>query len=355
MHSLLERKQRLLQESPPPRAREAARLMGISEAEYVALSCPATVTALDATQIADLLSQLHQLGEVMVLSRNDTAVMEHYGIYANPKLRHGSVMILNNPDIDLRLRLGQFKWAFAVNENSRLSLQFFNHGGRAIHKVYLTSKSDEQAYHALVARFATECCMPEPEAEQPLVPVVQKALSATERQRLTDEWNALQDAHQVNGLFKAHGVTRPQAYRLLDHGTEPLAQSSVKALLEAISEQKIPVLIFVPNGAVTQIHNGRLHKLLETGPWFNVLDKRFNFHLHLQGVKQAWIVEKPTDQGATRSVEWFDEADQPVAMLYLHSDSRSDSDMLAAWNRVLDNLEPVATIDNLQRFAEGGA
>ncbi|WP_319558295.1 ChuX/HutX family heme-like substrate-binding protein [Thiomicrorhabdus sp.] len=339
MHSLLEKKQNLLAEKQPPRAREAARRLGVSEAEYVALSCPGSATALDALSFSELLLELHRLGEVMVLTRNDTAVMEHYGVYANPQLRHGSVAILNNPDIDLRLRLGQFKWAFAVNENSRLSLQFFDRHGSAVHKIYLTSKSDSQVFSTLLNRFKTECFMPEPEPSVRQFASEEIRLSSEQRRELLTDWQAIDNAHQVNGLLKKHAVTRPQIYQLLEEGAEQLALGSVKALMKSISERKIPVLIFVPNGVVTQIHNGRLHKLVETGPWFNVLDKRFNFHLNLQGVKQAWIVEKPTEQGVTRSVEWFDDGHNPVAMLYLHSDCRADRQMTDAWENALSALE----------------
>lgn len=48
--------------------------------------------------------------------------------------------------------------------------------------------------------------------------------------------------------------------------------------------------MFVPNSSATQIHNGTVHKLMEMGPWFNVLDPKFNLHANMSLISESWCI-----------------------------------------------------------------
>ena len=65
-------------------------------------------------------------------------------------------------------------------------------------------------------------------------------------------------------------------------------------------------MVFVGNEGCVQIYTGRVERLVETGPWFNVLDARFNLHLAEAQVVEAYVVVKPTVDGVVTSVECFD-------------------------------------------------
>src|SRR5699024_3218174 len=66
----------------------------------------------------------------------------------------GKVMgIVLGPDIDLRMFFRCWGSTWAVNDNGRRSIQFFDTGGTAIHKVFCTNESNVTAYHALVEKF----------------------------------------------------------------------------------------------------------------------------------------------------------------------------------------------------------
>ena len=129
--NLKQQKQELLAAEKPPRAREAAKQLYISEAEYVALSCGESVYALDCEFLVALIKQLHQIGEVMALTRNDAIVFEHHGVYSDPVIKQNYV-IINKPDLDLRLKISDWQYAFAVDEGGRQSFQFFDMDGLAI-------------------------------------------------------------------------------------------------------------------------------------------------------------------------------------------------------------------------------
>src|SRR5690606_15085530 len=100
----------------------------------------------------DIFKELGSLGRVMALTRNNWCVHERHGRYED--IRAGKTMgLVLGPDIDLRMFFGPWQYSWAVNDTGRLSVQFFDKEGQAIHKVYMTDESDVAAYHALVEKY----------------------------------------------------------------------------------------------------------------------------------------------------------------------------------------------------------
>ena len=94
---------------------------------------------------------------MLAITRNEDVVHERKGIYNNvsfPEPRAHGIGLVVNPDIDLRLFMSSWEFAFAVNENERRSLQFFDIYGGAVHKIYLTENSNKSEYYNLIERFA---------------------------------------------------------------------------------------------------------------------------------------------------------------------------------------------------------
>ncbi|KAG1391509.1 hypothetical protein G6F59_014874 [Rhizopus arrhizus] len=108
-----------------------------------------TATALHGTPQA-IFRELGTLGEVMALTRNDWCVHERHGEYLDIQA-DGPVGLVLGPDIDLRVFFTAWKSAWAVQQDGRHSLQFFDGAGVAVHKVYRTDATDAAAYDALVA------------------------------------------------------------------------------------------------------------------------------------------------------------------------------------------------------------
>lgn len=122
---------------PGLRIRDAADRLGVSEAELVATWQGDGVRRLQGPW-GDLVERLPEIGEVMVLTRNDHAVHEKVGRFGNVSVR-GPVGLVFNREVDLRLFLGRWAFGFAVAEEAqgetRHSLQFFDAAGTAVHKV----------------------------------------------------------------------------------------------------------------------------------------------------------------------------------------------------------------------------
>ena len=336
--ALQKQKKILLAEKKPPRAREAAKQLNISEAEFVALSCGDSCQQLNKDSFVEILQSLETVGEVMALTRNEAMVLESHGIYKDAVSRHGHI-IINTDEIDLRLRVSAWQYGFAVDENGRQSLQFFDEFGEATHKIYLTKKSDIDAYQKMVARHTNSDGFDDLNiVDKPAQETLETDI-AIDSVAFKKDWAELNDAHQVNGLLNKYNLTRPQAYRHLGDDVFMLRNNGLREMLEIASEKDIPILMFVPNHASTQIHNGTVNKLMEMGPWFNVLDPAFNLHANMNLISETWCVVKKTDDTATYSMEIFDENQLPLMMVYLHPSAKQDNDMQARWANTLKNLK----------------
>lgn len=75
----------LREENPKLRIRDAAEQLGTSEAQLLALGSGETSTRLRGDW-ADLLLELHRLGPLMGLTRNDHAVHERHGGYGTQRI-----------------------------------------------------------------------------------------------------------------------------------------------------------------------------------------------------------------------------------------------------------------------------
>src|SRR5690554_1309382 len=136
--SLKEQYESFSAENPKTRIRDAAQQLGVSEAELVATGDQNIALK---PEFQDILNEIQALGYVMALTRNDHAVHERKGIYTKATF-HGHIGLVVNPDIDLRLFMNAWHFGFAVHEDERQSLQFFDQDGEAVHKIYLTEQSD---------------------------------------------------------------------------------------------------------------------------------------------------------------------------------------------------------------------
>ena len=75
-------------------------------------------------------------------------------------------------------------------------------------------------------------------------------------------------------------------------------------------------MVFVSSRGCIEIHTGPVKTIRNMGSWINVLDPRFNLHLNQDGLAKAWVVRKPTEDGIVTSIEFFDEEDHLVMMIF---------------------------------------
>lgn len=311
-------------EHPKIRIREAARELKVSEAQLVATACGEETTQLSCADRENgwgaVLQRIPDLGRVMALTRNEHCVHERKGHYRDVGI-FGSMGSVVGPDIDLRFFLQHWRFAFAVREKAthgpRESLQFFDRTGAAVHKIYLQPESDRAAFESLAADFAHGDQRGVVEIEPAASPTQDPPDDQVDARAFAEGWRALQDTHEFFGLLKTHGLGRRQALRLIGpEFARPLSLCAGETLLRTASERAAPIMVFVANPGMIQIHTGAVQRIAPHGEWINVLDADFNLHLRQTAVSDAWAVRKPTAQGEVTSVELFEAGGGMIAQFF---------------------------------------
>lgn len=305
VNDLKEKWEALKAENPHIRIRNAAAQLEVSEAELLATSIGEGVTVLNP-DFQGILTEAEQLGKVMALTRNDECVHERKGTYLNGDFSSPHAQLFVGEDIDLRIFLNHWKFAFAVLEGEKKSLQFFGKDGLALHKIYLTKDSNEAAFDAILEKFRAEDQNQTLAFEAIAPKQTEKADSDIDVEGFKKAWTELKDTHDFFMMTRKYGVSRTQALRLAPEGfAKKIDNAKVVNILEDASEKNVPIMVFVGNRGIIQIHTGNVKKTLWHQQWFNVMDPDFNLHLDVTKIAEAWIVKKPTEDGEVTAIEVF--------------------------------------------------
>jgi len=334
MNAIVESYRTLRADQPRLRARDAARTLGISEAELVAAGCTGEVRRL-VPDFRGLLEALPSLGAVTVICRNEAAVHEKKGPFTPPEFGASGAIVHGGP-IDLRLFLGPWRHAFAQREPSgRRSLQIFDAQGVAVMKVYLDDEARYEAFDALVERFADR-------GDAPVVveppPARAACRDAVDVELLRRRWLAMRDTHEFFGMLRDVGVEREVALAVVGQDlSRELRPDVADALLRAAAERGLPIMVFAGNHGAINIHTGPVQRIVRMEHWLNVLDPDFNLHLDTRLVRRAFRVRKPTSDGTVTSIELFDEHGEAVVLFF--GERKPGIPELAAWRALVEELE----------------
>lgn len=321
--NLKARYESLKQEQPNIRIRNLAEQLDVSEGELLALSVGETATRL-VDEPQEILKSAYLLGEVMALTRNDDCVHERKGIYENAQFfEHGRMKqgLFVNPDIDLRLFMSQWQFCFAVNEETksgpRKSLQFFDKAGVAIHKIYLTTKSNEFEFDLLVKNFTAikQEQFINIEAYEPKA--ADKPDDEIDWDGFRNSWKKLKDTHDFFPMLKKFKVGREQGLRRVGNDLAyEVNNDASRQVLELARDKQCEIMVFVGNRGCIQIHTGTVNKLVEHENWYNVLDPMFNLHLSEDNVARSWVTKKPTEDGIVTALEVFDKNSELIVTFF---------------------------------------
>lgn len=329
---------------PKKRNRDLAQSLGLSEAQLLAVDLGHGVTAINPHPDA-IMPAASELGEVMALTRNESAVHERVGTYGEYHSGPHASMVVGK-EIDLRIFGKHWVYGYAVevetDKGVQRSLQVFDAAGDAVHKIFLREDSnldkwddvrrglevsESPASFEVAPRKATEAAKENP----------------AKRELLLREWDQMTDTHQFMRFTSKLGINRLGAYRMVE-GTpwvRRLAPEAVDGLLQATSAAGQDVIVFVGNPGNIQIHWGGMHNIRPMGPWLNVLDERFNLHLRGDHVAEVYAVDKPTKRGAAISLEAFDKDGMLIAQVFGQRHPKTND--LSTWMEIVGNLPSQST------------
>lgn len=339
---LKERWAELKENSPKMRIRNAAEELGVSEVELLATKVGNGVIRLKSDFKA-ILMKIESLGKVMALTRNNDVVHERKGVYLNGSFESPHVGLFVGADIDLRIFIACWTSAYAVSEESRgkmrHSIQFFANDGEAIHKIYLTDDSNEEAYHTLVKEFTDENQEERQAvtASRPKPPT--KADKDVELEKFREDWRNLQDTHDFFMMLRKYGLDRTQALRLAPEGNFAVKvdNNAARDMITKAADNQTPIMVFVGNKGMIQIHTGEVKKLLDHNEWFNVMDPDFNLHLKEPSIVESWVVRKPSVDGMVTALECYDKEGTQIIQLF--GKRKPGIPELEAWRDIVADVE----------------
>lgn len=326
------------QQNPKTRIRDAARALQVSEGQLVAACTGSTVLHLRNDYPA-LLQRMPGIGKVMVLTRNESCVIERKGVFeeVNTESRHVGVVV--GKDIDLRMFFSKWIYGFAVKDDEALgfknSLQVFDGQGNAVIKIYAVADTKLDAWDQLVQDFTA----PEQPADITVTPAAAAPIYAQtiDAKAFLDEWAALQDTHDFFPLLNKYKAGRLQALEIAaGRFTRRVATTCVKPLLEQAAASGLEIMVFVSNHGNIEIHTGPVHKIVEIPGWINVMDPDFNLHLRTDDIAQCWVVEKPSADGTVTSIEVFDANNEMIVQFF--GKRKPGQPELAQWRELVKSL-----------------
>ena len=336
--TLAERWSTLRTEQPKLQIRDAARALGVSEAQLLATNIGKGVTRLqaDGNQPREIMRAALDLGMVQAITRNENGVIETTGVASKFKQAGDKSEQVDAKDpetearqrniaggylggqIDLRFHFENWKYAFAVEQAGRdgkptRSLQFFDANGTAVHKIYLRNEPGVAVYDKLVATFR----LPQQSAELNVLAVAPRAAEKPDAEIDVKEfqlaWKDMTDVHQFAQIMREFHLSREQALRLAPAGVvERVTPAALRTLLENAAKDKVAIMVFLGNEGLTQIYSGKIEKTMAAGGFYNVLDPDFNLHIRDTALRSGWVVKR----GGVTSVEFFDNEGTQVVSFF---------------------------------------
>ncbi|MDO4230907.1 MAG: ChuX/HutX family heme-like substrate-binding protein [Lautropia sp.] len=338
IESLRTRHEALLSANPGMRIRERARQLGVSEGELVALQLGVSAVPLRC-EPAGIFPKLGSLGRIMCLTRNEWAVHERYGQFEQVDVFDKMGLVLGN-DIDLRLFFSHWQHVWEVNDKGRISLQFFDKTGLALHKIFRTDETDAAAWEALVAEFrlpdgAQNAVVFEPAVVKPRDHGAE--LDADTQRALREGWLAMTDPHEFIPMLRKMKLSRITAVAAVGADlAQQVDRLAIEKVLQHASDTGLPIMVFAGNHGAVQIHGGTVKKLVRTGPWYNVLDPAFNLHVNTDAVVSSWVVNRPTSDGPVTSLELY--ADDGELIVQFFGLRKPGNPELPAWRALMTSL-----------------
>lgn len=329
---------RLRAQHPEMRERDFARIHRISEAELVAAYVGNSVVAL-RPDVEAFLNAAPGLGEVMALTRNESAVHEKIGPFEEVKFNAHASMVLGD-EIDLRIFPRHWAHAFAVEKTDkdsavRRSIQFFDEAGDAVFKLHARPATDLAAWAGLVATLRSE--VQSDTVTIRAIPHESEHPEAADAAELKSHWEQLTDTHQFFPMLKKLRLTRRQALHRI--GTDyawPLDPAAVKLMFDAAAETGLPIMVFIANRGCVQIHSAPVVSVQTMGPWLNIMDPTFHMHLRLDQIAEIWAVRKPTKDGHVTSLEALSADGQLIVQCF--GQRKEGVDERSEWRALIENL-----------------
>lgn len=290
-----------------------------------------------------VLKALPSLGRVLALTRNQGVVNEYKGIYPEPKLgeagSHAAGIFLDIGGLDLRLFMSHWHWACAIEDETpkgkRLSLQFFDQHGCAVHKVFSLEETNLTAWQALLDEqtvAAEDAVLPQFVTAEP-----EQHPEPASPTQVAEEWRQMKDVHQFFSLIRRHRITRFSAVKAVpDDLSREVSIDAFQQLVDATAEKAMEIMIFVGSRGCVQIYTGKTQGIKPMRGWLNIFEENFTLYANPETFAHAYVTRKPQSSGWVTSLEVFDKWGTLLLQMYARREENGPEQ--TAWTELLAQL-----------------
>lgn len=296
--TLRSRYQRLRNEHPKLRIRDAARRLGVAEADLLSLDLGQGVFRL-IPDLQGLFSRLASVGPLMVLVRNDPVVLEVTCLWASNGTKKDWMALESPGRARLSVLTDALAESYAVDLDGRKSVQCFDQSGHALVKFFF----DEGAGAVALQRVAQDLIADDQSERE----VTVRFLAASDDQIQRDVG---------------------QSQRLEDR-IDASVWPSMEDWLRTSAAASSPIHIRCENSAARLEVKHRVNRIVRTGEWLNILDPEVNLHVLDARCNVPQRSESgATAQGQLKTLRYEDAAENEVLWLSI----ASGEDMNSPWD-----------------------
>ena len=308
--SLKSKWEKLQAENSKIRIRDAAKKLGTSEASLLSTEINDGVCFLNISDYDTFLSEVLSLDKIMLLIRSDSVVHEKTISSKDIQLRENKFFDNKSNESILEFNPTLFKYVFSQNKlhakRSLRSFQIFDIYGNAILKIYLKGKNEIE-FDNIVERYQVEYNyeLQEPVNLKNLEPKSIIELNSSEKECECYEYN--------------------------------LKENILRKILTAASKGQIPIQIHAIGKGTIQYHNDIIKKIVDFGPWINIIDKTFNLHAMEDHLKHVILKKHQTDNDTFYFIDFFDTNNNYVLGICSSENFNDDfNDMVNEINKTTD-------------------
>tara|TARA_Y100000590_G_scaffold192032_1_gene218378 strand:- start:350 stop:1324 length:975 start_codon:yes stop_codon:yes gene_type:complete len=272
------------------RIRDAAKQLGVSEAELLSTEIGSDIYYLSNLNIKGLIENILSADKIMSLIRSDIVVHEKNISCDTINLNNNNSLIFDDGTLLLNFKLDSFKHVFyeRKNHNKRelRSFQFFNKAGQSLLKIYLKGHSSK-LFDDLGEKYKVDYGYELQEIDDSIIKKTKNTLS------------------NIDMYFSKNIYDSIEKRKLSD-------KKIFRKILEYASEKDFPFQIHALGMDAIQYHRGTVKNILDYGPWINVIDKSFNIHVLENSLYETYLYKFLKNNTYYYSIEFFDKMNQHV-------------------------------------------
>ncbi len=275
----------LLKSDKKIRIRDAAKKIGVSESELLVTKINDEVEYLLIDNFNNFfISLFENVNSLMFLIRNDFSVHEKTVNSDDLKIfKHGFTNSSENNFPLINIDFSDFAHCFyesKIHAGRKLcSLQIFDCFGDSVIKIY--NRDDEDM------NFEKSC--------KNYITLYKNQVENISKSKIHQNLDYI---NSVNRYFMDSKLSLKE---------QKISNDFLRKVFDLVSKNNFPIQIHVIGNNCIQYHRDIIKNIKIFGPWFNVMDKKFNLHLMDENIETTKLIEFSKDDKKYYSLEFFDD------------------------------------------------